>query len=96
MAGFRMVNWGYCRQKHSRKWRCPLACGKAGSCPCKQKCSSSSYGRCVYTKPDWVLNDYHLHDMGIHTRKRYSFFTMMICINIHLDARLKMRTKQEP
>ena len=40
-----------------------------------------------------VLNDYHLHDMGIHTRKRYSFFTMVICINIHLDARLKKRQK---
>nr|WP_289768527.1 hypothetical protein [uncultured Acetatifactor sp.] len=23
MAGFRMVNWGDCRQKHSCKWRCP-------------------------------------------------------------------------
>ena len=124
MAGFRMVNWGYCKQKHSRKWRCPLACGKVGSCPCKEKCSPSPYGRCVYTKPDWdirlytpvprgteeykeiynnrtscervnnrVLNDYHLHDMGIHTRKRYSFFTMIICVCIHLDARLKKRTK---
>lgn len=126
MAGFRMVNWGYCKQKHSRKWRCPLACGKISSCSCKEKCSASPYGRCVYTKPDWdirlytpvprgtdeykkiynnrtacervnnrVLNDYHLHDMGIHTRKRYSFFTMIICINIHLDARLKKRIKKE-
>lgn len=126
MAGLRMVNWGYCKQKHSRKWRCPLACGKTPSCPCKEKCSASPYGRCVYTKPDWdirlytpvprgtdeykkiysnrtacervnnrVLNDYHLHDMGIHTRKRYSFFTMIICICIHLDARLKKRAKQE-
>ena len=126
MAGFRMVNWGYCRQKHSRKWRCPFACAKVDSCPCKEKCPSSSYGRCIYTKPDRdirlyttvprgteeykqiynnrtscervnnrVLNNYHLHDMGIHTRKRYSFFTMIICICIHLDARLKKRTKQE-
>ena len=127
MAGLRMVNWGYCKQKHSRKWRCPLACGKTDSCPSREKCSPSAYGRCVYTKPDWdirlyppvprgtadykeiynnrtscervnnrVLNDYHLHDMGIHTRKRYSFFTMIICINIHLDARLKKRSKQKP
>ena len=124
MAGFRMVNRGYCKQKHSRKWRCPLACGKVGSCPYKEKCSPSPYGRCVYTKPDRdirlytpvprgteeykeihnnrtscervnnrVLNDYHLHDMGIHTGKRYSFFTMIICVCIHLDARLKKRTK---
>ena len=126
MAGLRMVNWGYCKQKHSRKWRCPLACGKTDACPCKEKCSKSPYGRCIYTKPDWdirlytpvprgtdeykkvynnrtscervnnrVLNDYHLHDMGIHTKKRYSFFTMVICINIHLDARMKKRAKQE-
>lgn len=125
MAGFRMVNWGYCKQKHSRKWRCPLACGKTDSCSFKVKCSSSSYGRCVYTKPEWdirlytpvprgtdeykkiynnrtscervnnrVLNDYHLHDMGIHTRKRYSIFAMIIGICIHLDARLKKRAKQ--
>ena len=126
MAGFRMVNRGYCRQKHSRKWRCPLACGRVDSCTCREMCSSSAYGRCVYTKPEWdirlytpvprgtdeykgiynnrtacervnnrVLNDYHLHDMGIHTRKRYSFFTMIICICIHLDARLKKRTTQK-
>lgn len=37
-----------------------------------------------------ILNDYHLHDMRIHTRKRYSFFAMIAGINIHLDARLKM------
>ena len=123
MAGLRMVNWGYCKQKHSRKWRCPLACGKTDSCSCKEKCHPSAYGRCVYTKPDWdirlyppvprgtqayqeiynnrtscervnnrVLNDYHLHDMGIHTKKRYSFFTMIIGINIHLDARMKKNT----
>ena len=36
-----------------------------------------------------VLNDYHLHDMRIRGKKRYSFFTMMIGINIHLDARIK-------
>ena len=36
-----------------------------------------------------ILNDYHLHDMRIHTRKRYSFFAVIAGINIHLDARLK-------
>ena len=58
MAGHRMVNWGYCKQKHSRKWRCPLACGKIGSCPCRETCSPSPYGRCVYTKPDWDIRLY--------------------------------------
>ena len=33
-----------------------------------------------------ILNDYRLHDMRIHGKKRYSFFTMLICVNIHLDA----------
>lgn len=36
-----------------------------------------------------ILNDYHLHDMRIHGKKRYSFFAIIAGINIHLDARLK-------
>ena len=115
-----MVYAGSCPGRSRIKWRCPVACGKEDSCPCKEPCSSSPYGRCVYTKPDWdirlypsvtrgtdeyikiynnrtsserlnnrVLNDYHIHDMQIHGKKRYSFFTMIACINIHLDARLK-------
>ena len=36
-----------------------------------------------------ILNDYHLHDMKIHGKKRYSFFAMIAGINIHLDAWLK-------
>lgn len=36
-----------------------------------------------------ILNDYNLHKMQIRGKKRYSFFTMIIGINIHLDARLK-------
>lgn len=119
-AGFRMVYWGYSPARHDCKWRCPVACGKEEKCTCKVPCSSSPYGRCVYTKPDWdirlyppitrgteeyiriynnrtgservnnrILNDYHLHDMRIHSKKRYSFFAMIAGINIHLDARLK-------
>lgn len=37
-----------------------------------------------------ILNDYHLHDMRIHSKKRFSFFAMIAGINIHLDARLKV------
>ena len=58
MAVHRMVNWGYCKQKHSRKWRCPLTCGKIGSCPCRETCSPSPYDRCVYTEPDWDIRLY--------------------------------------
>lgn len=119
-AGFRMVYWGYSPKRHDCKWRCPAACGKEKKCTCEVPCSSSSYGRCLYTKPDWdirlytpiprgtqeykktynnrtsserinnrILNDYHLQDMKIHGKKRYSSFTMIAGINIHLDARLK-------
>ena len=33
-----------------------------------------------------ILNDYGLHAMRIHGKDHYSFFTMIICICIHLDA----------
>jgi hypothetical protein len=36
-----------------------------------------------------ILNDYHLHNMKIRGKKRFSFLTMVIGINIHLDARIK-------
>ncbi|MGB8454487.1 MAG: transposase, partial [Anaerocolumna sp.] len=95
------------------KGRSRAKCSSLDECPLDVPCSPSSYGRVVYTKPDWdirlfppvprgsrewkdtystrtcservnnrVLNDYHLHDMRIHGKKRYSFFTMMIGINI--------------
>ena len=119
-AGFRMIYWGYSPSRHDCKWRCPVACRKEDKCTCEVPCSPSSYGRCIYTKPDWdirlytpvprgtdeykktynnrtsserinnrILNDYHLHDMRIHGKKRYSFFAMIAGINIHLDARIK-------
>jgi len=121
-AGFRMTYWGYSPSRHDMKWRCPAATGKEEKCTCKVPCSSSPYGRCLYTKPDWdirlyppvargtdeyektynnrtgserindrILNNYHLHDMKIHGRKRYSFFAMIAGINIHLDAWLKVQ-----
>lgn len=121
-AGFRMTYWGYSPARHDMKWRCPVATGKEERCTCEFPCSSSPYGRCLYTKPDWdirlyppvargteeykktynnrtgservndrILNNYHLHDMRIHVKKRYSFFTMIAGINIHLDARLKVQ-----
>lgn len=41
-----------------------------------------------------LLNDYHLHAMKIHGKKRYSFFAMIAGINVHLDARLKVIKKK--
>lgn len=123
-AGLRMVNWGYSPARNDRKWRCPLKCGKVDQCDSQSSCSTSDYGRTIYTKPDWdvrlyppiprgtdkykaiyktrtsserlnnrVLNDYHLHDLKIRGKKRFSFFTMVIGINIHLDARIKITKK---
>jgi len=57
-AGFRMVYWGYSPKRHDCKWRCPVACGKEDKCTCGVPCSSSSYGRCIYTKPDWDIRLY--------------------------------------
>ncbi len=124
-AGYRMIYWGYSPARNDCKWRCPVACGKENSCSCKDYCSPSSYGRCVYTKPDWdirlyppiprgtdeykkiynnrtsservnnrILNDYHLHNMRIHGKKRYSFFAMIAGINVHLDARIKKQKEE--
>jgi hypothetical protein len=55
MAGFHMVNWGFQNDRCRIKWRCPLVVGKVDSCSCKDKCSTSAYGRTVYTKPSWDL-----------------------------------------
>lgn len=38
-----------------------------------------------------VLNDYKVEHMQVRGKKRYAFFTMIACILIHLDARLKVR-----
>lgn len=54
-SGEQMVNWGYCKDRYRIKWRCPLACGKVKECSFKDSCSSSSYGRVVYTKVDTDL-----------------------------------------
>lgn len=37
-----------------------------------------------------ILNDYKIHSLKIHGKKRYSFMTMIASINIHLDARIKV------
>lgn len=57
-AGFRMVYWGHCAGRSRCKWRCPLACGKVSGCSCKDSCSPSTYGRCIYTKPAWDVRLY--------------------------------------
>ncbi len=53
MAKCLMIFNGFMKDRCRIKWRCPLACGKINSCDCKDKCSTSDYGRVVYTKPKW-------------------------------------------
>ncbi|MBP3870401.1 MAG: transposase [Faecalicoccus sp.] len=48
MAGHEMINHGYDYNRCRRKFRCPYVMGKVDSCPLKDQCSSSDYGRVVY------------------------------------------------
>lgn len=55
MAGYAMINWGYNPDRCRIKYRCPLVLGRIESCDCKEQCSPSAYGRCIYIKPTWDL-----------------------------------------
>ena len=60
-AGLEMINWGFCRDRCRIKWRCPVKASKEHQnfdCPQASDCSDSSYGRVIYTKPQW---DYRIH-----------------------------------
>lgn len=55
MAGHAMISWGYNPDRCRIKYDCPLTLGKIDSCDCKELCSPSAYGRCIYIKPAWDL-----------------------------------------
>lgn len=53
-AGHKMYYDGYCKDRDRLKWKCPIkACKKNKSLACDyiDTCSSSDYGRVVYTHP---------------------------------------------
>lgn len=54
-GGHKMVYWGFGQDRCRLKWRCPRVCGKCEPCAACKDCSPSSYGRVIYTKPDWDL-----------------------------------------
>ena len=55
-GGHKMVNWGFNSKDRCRiKWRCPRVLGKCEASEACGNCSPSSYGRVVYTKPEWDL-----------------------------------------
>jgi len=55
MGGFTMVPVEFQEDRCRIKNRCPLKLGKIDFCPCKDQCSTSDYGRTIYTKPEWDL-----------------------------------------
>ena len=55
IGGHEMIYNGFEKSRSRIKWRCPLACKKIESCSCTDQCSSSAYGRVIYTKPSWDL-----------------------------------------
>ncbi|HOJ10477.1 MAG TPA: hypothetical protein PK733_07785 [Clostridiales bacterium] len=55
MGNPKMINWGYTPDRCRIKYRCPLVLGRIESCDCKNQCSPSEYGRCIYIKPSWDL-----------------------------------------
>jgi len=50
-----MVYHGFCKDRCRLKWRCPRIAGGLEPCEACASCSPSSYGRVIYTKPDWDL-----------------------------------------
>jgi hypothetical protein len=54
-GGRRMVFNGFCKDRCRFKWRCPRAAKGCEPCEACSSCSPSSYGRVIYTKPEWDL-----------------------------------------
>jgi len=50
--GIEMTNWGADKKRFRTKFRCPLMAGSISYCSLSEECSSSDYGKVVYTKPD--------------------------------------------
>jgi len=69
-GGNPMIYHGFCGKDRCRfKWRCPRVLGKAKPCAACGNCSSSTYGRVVYTKPDWDLRIFTKIPRGSETWK---------------------------
>ena len=67
------------------KWCCPVARGNDAWKKIYRNRTS-----CERIK-NQILNDRRLHAMKIHGRKRALFLAAVDAINIHLDARIKVR-----
>lgn len=120
-AGFECIRDGFEKARNRHKFRCPFAFKKENSCPLKDKCTKSKYGRVFrikvendlrlfgviqYNSQKWktiykdrtscermnnrILNDYKFKDCYMHGESRTFFMLVMIGINIHFDAYLKI------
>jgi hypothetical protein len=76
-AGLKMVLQGFCKGRSHHKWRCFAKCGVINECSLLAPCSPSSYGRVVYTKPDWDIRLYPPVSRG--SRKWKDTFSSRIC-----------------
>ena len=52
-----MAHWGFNKDRYRIKWRCPIISSKKSrkkysECPFREECSTSEYGRTVYTYPE--------------------------------------------
>lgn len=53
MAGYETIRDGFDKKRYRHKFRCPFATKQGdNTCPCKDQCSSSPYGRVFYIKSD--------------------------------------------
>lgn len=120
-AGFECIRDGFEKARNRHKFRCPFAFKKENTCPLKDKCTKSKYGRVFqikvendlrlfgviqYNSQKWktiykdrtscermnnrILNDYKFKDCYMHGESRTFFMLVMIGINIHFDAYLKI------
>lgn len=94
-AGLPMANWGHCPDRQRVKWRCPRKAttgtpdGAATTCAHQATCSTSAYGRVVYTypksnyrlftpiprgSPRWQAHyDHHSASERSHKRKKWDY-----------------------
>jgi hypothetical protein len=54
-GGRKMIYNGFCKDRCRFKWRCPKVAKGMVPCDACSSCSPSSYGRVIYTKPEWDL-----------------------------------------
>ena len=68
-GGRKMIYNGFCNDRCRFKWRCPRVAKGVTPCDACDACSTSDYGRVIYTKPDWDLRLFTRIPRGTDTWK---------------------------